>query len=198
MMSFASLDSTTRPVFEASLRQLQRLLSQDQVRVHHRRYPMWLNNATMHVSSALLQNSNNKEWRFYFMLRIRYWQDAAITYPMVSQVAQAALSIALDLGRISGGEAHELMDGIRRNAHHYELAEMVTISIMNFEKVAAGEDGVRITELASRFEELTIFDEWTTGVIGGGADADRAVLTEHCFDRMGLYDGNVWRMLRCD
>jgi hypothetical protein len=198
MMSFVSIDSSPDVVFNASLRQLQRLVYQYQANVVPQRYSVWVNNAAMHASDAALRgtrpppppqrraeeevvvvvvdDAEDAEWRFYFLLCMRYWKTSVGAYPMLVHVAQATLTIAMELGRVSATEARELMSEVEHRARHHDMARMATSSIIEFERAALAGEKFRVTELARRFDELAISDQWLTD---GDGDGDGEASTEN-------------------
>jgi hypothetical protein len=164
MKSFAALDSSPQSVFQASLNQLQRILFEYQARNQSKSLSLWLAPASLHVANAVLNITNHPDWHFYFSLCMRYWKQCAICFPVAIELAQATLSLALSKGRITGLEASTLMEGIREQAKHHDMTEIITVSIIiDFELAMSSKNDSRCHVLARRFNELIMFDELTTG-----------------------------------
>jgi hypothetical protein len=133
------------------------------IRIPPARYSVWLNCAAMLVGATLLKDMDDKMWRFYFMLCLGYWREAVPSYPVFSQVVLANLSMALQRGAMSTSEANSIRDEFQAMRRPYEVADVASSSIMDFEQALSSETGSRIHELAERFEEMTMFDALTTG-----------------------------------
>jgi len=164
LLSFTSLDSSPDAIFNASLRQLRRLVVDYFTNRQPRDYSIWLNAATIHVSSTAVRSADDPDWRFYFLLCMGVWTEGVLRYPLMADIAQANLSLAMDVGCVTGLEAQALMEELHVRSRHRRRAEVATSAIFDFDRaVSAEEGGFRIHELARRFDDLATFDMLTTG-----------------------------------
>lgn len=158
-MSFASSDSSPDAIFNASLKQLKRLVLAYRTRFEGRRYSAWLNAAAQHVCNVVIRETNDPTWRFYFSLCMGYWKESVVAFPVMAAIAKANLSLALSAGCVSGAEAHMILGEIESRAQHHKEVEVAVSAIADFERAAFADDQVRIDELGQQFELLTWFDE---------------------------------------
>lgn len=112
------------------------------------------------------------EWRFYFRLSLSYLQELYKRYPMWIDVIKASLAMAVDGGNLTSAEALQIMEDITRKSgqHHGVVEHMFNSCIADFELAMTDPDRARVHELALKFDQLALFDEFTTVV----ADASEA------------------------
>src|SRR3569833_396883 len=80
LRSFSSFDSSPRTVFNASFRQLQRLLVEYCTRCDPRLYNFFLNGAVLHISHIILHDTKIPEWRFYLLLCMGWMKEIFVRY----------------------------------------------------------------------------------------------------------------------
>lgn len=162
--SFASTDSSPNAIFNASLRQLQRVVF-DHIKLYYQaeRYSAMLNPAVMHICNVVLADMTRKDARFYFLLCLKFWAAGVQACPVFADIAQGYLSLGLQNGCISAQEARRWKQLI---ADQTEAAagDVACSVIVNFDQQvsmnnAYGDD--RAHHLSQRFEELAMVDELT-------------------------------------
>jgi hypothetical protein len=158
------LSSTPSSTFNASLRQLRRLMLEYLRRVPPADYSVWLNSAAMHVGTTMLKGTEDLTWPFYLRLCFAYWKSAALNYPVLSQVASASLAVALRVGALTASEAYAINKDMQTLVRHHEegLAVIANTSVIDFDHNLVEIEGFRVFELAQSLDELTMFEEWTT------------------------------------
>lgn len=174
MRSFSAEDSTLDKIFDASMNQLKRLLYIYVSQLQSTLYSPILSCGLMHLNSALMKAGPGKgqgkqdaeEWRFYFRLSLSYLQELYKRYPMWIDVIKANLVMAVDGGNLTSAEALKIIEDISRESgqHHGIVAHVFTSCIADFELVMTDPDRARVHELALKFDQLALFDEFTTVV----------------------------------
>jgi hypothetical protein len=124
----------------------------------------WIFNAAgLHLSSIMVhQAAIDPSWRFFFRLCFDYWKDLYVCYRVYASIVPAHLSIALQAGAITAKEARLMhQEFLAVGTHHRIVHEVRTDMYVDFQKAIRNEDGARVDELASKFEELMLFDTFT-------------------------------------
>ncbi|TEA14931.1 Nitrogen assimilation transcription factor nit-4 [Colletotrichum sidae] len=164
LMSFTSIDSHPKKIHAASVKQLRDLVVN--YRTHHLAGSItgFINPGLFTLSLALLEDRSDPLWRFYFVLCVRCWRDLYACYPVFRNVAQAFLSMAMQKDAFTASEAKELMEYIDDNGrHHAGGAEAFTTFIFDPSAGAVGK--LQIDAMARKFDEMVLFDEFTTGAM---------------------------------
>jgi hypothetical protein len=133
-----------------------------ELRTHYQpqNYSIFFTPAAILVSNAVLRHTSEPTWRFWFLICMDYWKETAAKYPVMVQIAQACLSFAMKVGRITGMEARVCLNQIKLKLPRRELEEIETAVIFDFDQAISGTEGYRADELAKLFEELVMFDEF--------------------------------------
>jgi hypothetical protein len=89
------------------------------------------------------------------------WMKEVVTrYAVIGKAGQAHMSVGLAQGAITSDEARTFMEAIRRKGHHHDLAEIGLSCIIDFKAAMSSHVDGRAHELAERFDELALFDEF--------------------------------------
>ncbi|KAK8034192.1 hypothetical protein PG993_009187 [Apiospora rasikravindrae] len=193
LQSFAAADSTLDKIFDASMNQLKRLLYIYVSQLQSNLYSPILSCGMIHLNSALMkaappppptktprENESNDsndadadEWRFYFRLSLSYLQELYKRYPMWIDVIKATLAMAVDGGNLTSAEALQIIADVTRQSgqHHLISAQVFNSCIVDFDLAITDPDRARVHELALKFDQLALFDEFTT-VVADGAEAE--------------------------
>lgn len=161
MRSFASVDSTPQAIYDASWRQLKQIVLGHRVRYQGKQFTIWLNTALLQVIGAVLRDMTDPHWRTFFSICMNYWTESVIAYPVQQGLLQVSLSLALSLGRISGAEACLVMESAERRSRHHEKTPGVLSTILDFQASTSAKDGFTALELARKFDDLALFNDWT-------------------------------------
>jgi hypothetical protein len=162
MRSFASADSSPRAIHDLSIRQLQRLILELSIQYDSSRYSHFFIAATLLVSNTVVHQTDDPQWKFWFLLCARFWKEVVVKCPVALQFAQANLSFAMNVGCVSGADARKLMAQTEANARRNEHAEITTAAIFDFNQAMLATGEYRTNELASKFEELSFLDDVIT------------------------------------
>ena len=179
MHSFASSDSCPITIYNASFQQLKRLLLQAQKEPSYSIQSGLLNPAAMHMANVILAHSGFESWRTYFLLCMRFWVDATASFPVLADIAQGYMSLAVQNGGLSTLEARRLQKVLAKKGRRHEAGEFSSV-IVDFDGSVERGAFYRANELAERFNELAMFDELTTGnVVQPESDVQYATAENH-------------------
>ncbi|KAM0487395.1 hypothetical protein ACHAP7_001908 [Fusarium lateritium] len=160
LKSLSSQDSSPKAVFDASMRQLQRIVLDYTTNYEPRLYNFILNGAVLHVFHSTLQSKDTLDWRFNIALGMGWMKEIFIRVPIIGKVAQAFMAVGMGSGMISNKEAREFMQDLQRQGRHKDLDDITASCIVDFEVAMSSNHDGRAQELAKRFEELALFDEF--------------------------------------
>ncbi|KAK8099938.1 hypothetical protein PG999_010312 [Apiospora kogelbergensis] len=189
LRSFAAEDSTLDKIFDASMKQLKRLLYIYVSQLQSTLYSPTLSCGMLHLTNALMKTvpaaDDRDEWRFYFRLSLSYLTELYKRYPIWIDIIKANLAMAVDSGNLTMAEALAIVADVARSGQHHGVVEHVfTSCILDFELALTDQKQARVHQLALKFDQLALFDEFTTvtGVpeVHADDDADPDVDHETC------------------
>jgi hypothetical protein len=158
LRSFSSQDSTPDHIFLASLNQLKRILFDHLTQVPTQPVCFWINAATMHISQAIMQDLT--DWHFCFRLCMQFWKEAYVCSRVMIHLVEASLSLAMQQGLITGQEAKAMTDEVRQLGRHHNTPEAaIATAVLDYNLAMSDPRRARMDVIASRFEELVMFDE---------------------------------------
>ncbi|KAI9163565.1 nitrate assimilation regulatory protein nira [Paramyrothecium foliicola] len=127
-----SVIHSPKTVFDASLRQLQRILLDYTSNYDPRFYNFIINGAVLHVLDVTLHNRDTLGWRLNITLGMGWIREIYVRFAVIGKVAQAYMAIGLDTGMISNEEAVEFMEALQLRGRHQNLADVAVSCIVDF------------------------------------------------------------------
>lgn len=194
---FTSADSSPGAIYEASINQMKHIVLQ-----HHLDYPDKLFSSFaytgyMQLCSAMAGSgapdltsgmrgppSQRREERFYFDVCMCFLQDAYLQHALAMPIAQGLLTMALESRLIPASKARKILQGLEeRGAHHHQASLSHTKEawqvIVNFELSVVDSDASRAHVLASKLEDLVLFDEFMNTTTTATDDEDQDCRDEY-------------------
>ncbi|KAF4340440.1 conidial development fluffy [Fusarium beomiforme] len=165
MRSFAAPDSNPKTIYAASVNQLKQLTLWYYLR-DGKSMSIWINPGFLVLVGALLRDEGTVDLsqRLYVLLCIRCCANLYVAYPIFLDIAKAFLAMALQRKAVSGNEASNLLAYIRQHgAHHADLSEVVSNTLVDADLASTAPDKAAAHALAELFEDLSLFDQFTTG-----------------------------------
>lgn len=104
------------------------------------------------------------EWHFYFLLCLANCQDLLTCYSVFASVMRGFLSMALQKGVMSTGEARALMSKAEMHAkHHPATAQNRNFGVFYIDLglTTTRPEAASVAVLAQKFKELLLFDDLT-------------------------------------
>ncbi|KAK5994307.1 hypothetical protein PT974_04780 [Cladobotryum mycophilum] len=159
LISFASKDSSPRAVFSASVNQLKRLAVIYRSKHISTTYMPYVNGSLVHIADTVLKDKTDPNWKYYFMLCIRCWQQLYIGHPIFGDIARASLSMATKNDRITKDEANILLAELQELGYHHRFAQSVitTSIIVDYDLAMTNRDEARVRTLAISFTDTKLF-----------------------------------------
>ncbi|EXA28888.1 hypothetical protein FOVG_19546 [Fusarium oxysporum f. sp. pisi HDV247] len=164
LRSFASSDSSPVSVCHASFQQLKRLLVEAMTRPRYSIQSGLLNPAVMHISNIILAHSDRRNYRHYLLLCMSFWIDATPSFPVLADIARAYLSLALRDRSLSAQDARILKQKLTKIREQYSSNEVSSV-IVDFDCATAQGASYRANELAQKFDEYAMFEEFTNNSV---------------------------------
>lgn len=119
----------------------------------------WINAATIHISHAIMQDLT--DWHFCFRLCMQFWKEAYVCSRAMLNLVEASLSLAMQQRLITGQEAKVMADEVRQMGQHHNTPEAAIASaVLDLNLAMSDPDRAKMNVIASRFEELIMFDEF--------------------------------------
>ncbi|KAK1953638.1 hypothetical protein LY78DRAFT_708259 [Colletotrichum sublineola] len=158
---FGSKKATPNAVQAASVNQLKKIV------LHYRKtYPeplfsLFWHSALLYLANAVLQDvdlsGRNPEWRFYFRLCLTCYQTLYSGYPLVRQIAQSLLSMALTKGVMEAREAVAILEGLEMRGKHRRVPDQKMVSlIVDLDLAVTDAPAARLETLAQKFRQIQI------------------------------------------
>jgi hypothetical protein len=160
LRSFFSPDASPKAVYDASINQLKKLLHVYYVSGVDAKTHLWLNAGQITLCVALLEDLSDPLWRHYFLLCMRYWRNFYYLYPIFHGEVKAFLSMAMEKNAITAREAQHLRGFVEKNGEHHETPVEPFTSIL-FDPSGSDIRDVQLRTMASKFEDLVLFDNYT-------------------------------------
>ncbi|KAK2019173.1 hypothetical protein LZ32DRAFT_624542 [Colletotrichum eremochloae] len=158
---FGSKKATPNAVQAASVNQLKKIV------LHYRKtYPeplfsLFWHSVLLYLANAVLQDADlsgrNQEWRFYFRLCLTCYQTLYSGYPLVRQIAQSLLSMALTKGVMEAREAVAILEGLEMRGKHRRVPDQKMVSlIVDLDLAVTDASAARLETLAQKFRQIQI------------------------------------------
>ncbi|KAK7937640.1 uncharacterized protein PG986_014508 [Apiospora aurea] len=190
---FNSADSSPGAIYEVSINQMKHMVFQ-----HHLDFPdklfssfayagyMQLGSAIASAGPSVLGSSSNRstqdrrrEQRFYFDLCMCFFQDAYLQHTVARPVAQGLLCMALENRLLRASKVRQVLEQFRKREEHQNhagyqsrISTTPPQAIVNFELAVVDVDAARAHRLASKLEDLLLFDEFTSTTTTGEDEDD--------------------------
>ena len=162
LKTFTAVDSFADVVFNASINQLKRIVFDFYFMWPKELHTAWFNVALLQVANTCLRSQSCGDWRLYFLLCVRCWEDLYINYPIFEEILMAYLSIALRNGLFTTQEAESLRQELTaKGSHHTGPARANFLADLELGMTDPAEADSRV--LADRFDELRLFVDVTQG-----------------------------------
>jgi hypothetical protein len=160
--TFTSRDSFADVVFDASINQLKRIVFDFYFLWSKESHTTWFNVALVQVADTCLRSQADCDWRLYFLLCVRCWEDLYINYPICEEILVAYLSIALRNGVLTTQEAESLRRELTAMGSHHDGTARTNF-LADFELALTDRVEADSGVLAERYSELGLFVDVTQG-----------------------------------
>ncbi|KAK4508114.1 hypothetical protein PRZ48_001852 [Zasmidium cellare] len=156
--TFDSPNSGPEAIFNASLRQLQRLVLIYRLSVSQAQYSIQWHPGLLYVSHAMLE-SRGPEWKFYFLLCLYGHCDLAGAFPLAALCFKGLLSMAIDQEALTVSQARYLEKQLRGRIKHLVPGPSDSGLQLELNDLKARTKPKQVDELARKFDQVAFFDD---------------------------------------
>ncbi|KAF2117392.1 hypothetical protein BDV96DRAFT_572001 [Lophiotrema nucula] len=170
--SFKKSAPSPEAIFAASVKQLKALI------FSYRDLKAPISNrfwhcALMYVAGATLKEWRwNPEWRYYFLLCLYSYQKYFTAFAVYEEIVLGLLMMAISNGALRGEEARLITQELRKigagDVAREKEAERVRrrkLFMIDFDRALTDQENASLDTLIQKYEEVTIFDEFTEGIV---------------------------------
>ena len=157
--------SDPEAIFSASVKQLKHLIhlyDATHTSVYHSIY--W-HVALMTVANAVVKDPSDPEWNIYLLLCLYHYSRLNICYSVAGTITQGLLAIAVDRGAIKFQQAASYMDMFSLNGQRKIGQKVQSGFVVDLDLALTDKDAAFAETLADKFDQLTMFSDFTEGVV---------------------------------
>lgn len=163
--NWSSAAPTPHALFAASIRQLKRLML-IYFATHKPSHSIYWHTALLHVANAVLNDPGNVDSRFYFVTCIRGYAHLFTGFLVSKGIAQSLLAMALAKKAIPHQDAVQLIEELQNNdGSRRKLTDKSAGFVVDLDRAVNDPEGATVEKLSDQFEQITIFDAYTTGMM---------------------------------
>lgn len=162
LKTFAAHPSSPDAAFNASVRQLKQLVIRYRCEYESSAYTLLWQSALIYVANAVLHDTQNPEWRFYFLACIYGYEGLRRSYRIAEVISRGLLAMTLRDGDISGTEARVLLKHIREAEKIHAKENVRATFMVDLDLAMTDPEAARVENLAGRFEDIALFRDFTT------------------------------------
>lgn len=148
--------------FTASLNQLKHLAVLFRYKFACAPYAAFWHTALLHVANAVMQDTEDPQWRSYFVLCLDSYAELYSSFRIAGGIVKSLLSIALRLKAITVSEAHALLAQVsEKGLHHTDIDDISASFVVDLNLVYVDRVAAQLTSLNKAFDDLALFGEFT-------------------------------------
>jgi tRNA A-37 threonylcarbamoyl transferase component Bud32 len=148
-------------VFTASLHQIKHLAIVFRYTYPCASYAAFWHVALLLVSNAVMRNTEDAQWRAYFMFCVNSYADLFGAFAVAGAIVKSLISIGLRLGIIKASEARTLMGRLHENGlHHKDFKTIKSLIVVDLSLAVTDVAAARRLSSDS-LEDLILFQEFT-------------------------------------
>ncbi|KZL78030.1 N-terminal fungal transcription regulatory domain-containing protein (zinc finger protein) [Colletotrichum tofieldiae] len=162
LKTFSARRASPDAAFNASVSQLKQLVVRYRCNYESSTYTLLWQSALIYVANAVLHETQDPEWRFYFLTCIYGYEGLRKSYRIAEVITRGLLTMTLRDGDISGKEARHLLKQIREAEKSHAKEDVRATFMVDLDLAMTDPDAARVENLAERFEDIALFREFTT------------------------------------
>ncbi|KAF1844764.1 uncharacterized protein K460DRAFT_98206 [Cucurbitaria berberidis CBS 394.84] len=167
--SYLPQGASPTSIFAASVKQLKSLIFEYTYQYQPTQYNQMFPDSILYAANAVLHDRLDPERRpyFFFYMQLFHVFGSMGGGKAVNVTMQALLAIAHDKGAISSTEATQFTERLKDETSPKENEVVKTEHgwTVDMDHAIAGTAAANVDQLAHRFEEITLFNEFTEGVV---------------------------------
>ncbi|KAK2017738.1 hypothetical protein LZ32DRAFT_445225 [Colletotrichum eremochloae] len=150
--------------FAASVEQLKELV-EVYASYPQSTFSIFGHSALLHVANAVASDTSNPEWRPYFLGCIRAYQSLYTSFTVAEVIAGGLLSMVVRKGAMDMAEASGLLQELRAKKNQTLIGRATGMFVTDLDLAVTDREAARVDRMMEKFEELTVLDEFTQGII---------------------------------
>ncbi|KAF5018427.1 hypothetical protein F66182_9601 [Fusarium sp. NRRL 66182] len=182
LKTFPCRRSSPDAAYKASVNQLKRLIVVYRKNYTSSTFTMLWHTALINVANAILGDKKDPASRFYLFFCLQTYGELRRSYRFAETIGRSILSMALQGGDLSAGEARQLMKQFEENRFSNPSDDIRATFMADLNLAMTDPEEASVESLSDRFEDIALFREFTTG---GDSDEDEPMES----------DDNAWDMM---
>ncbi|KAK2000066.1 hypothetical protein LX36DRAFT_741229 [Colletotrichum falcatum] len=150
--------------FAASVEQLKELV-EVYASYPQSTFSIFGHSALVHVANAVASDTSNPEWRPYFLSCIRGYQNLYSSFTVAEVIAGGLLSMVVRKGAMDLAEASGLLQELRAKKNQKLVGRATGLFVTDLDLAVTDREAARVDRMMERFEEMTVLDEFTQGIV---------------------------------
>ncbi|KAL9086377.1 MAG: hypothetical protein Q9165_007163 [Trypethelium subeluteriae] len=119
-----------------------------------------MNASLLQLSSALINEKPGHDWRDYLRLCLHCYEDLYVGFPLMEEIVQGLMGMAVQNDTLSRPEANEIMQGIRAKGQHHKASDSFISSFtLDFQLASTSPDDAMVRKMALKFDQSTLFND---------------------------------------
>ncbi|RMZ81257.1 hypothetical protein DV737_g2560, partial [Chaetothyriales sp. CBS 132003] len=119
----------------------------------------------MSVSNTVVKDRKDPEWRPYFFLCLHQYKILARSFRLVQWIVPGLLTIAVQYGAINSSEANSIKKQFRADQRIRRPEGSGAGFVLDMDLAVTDWRAAQADTLAAKFEDLSLFNEFTTDIV---------------------------------
>ncbi|KAG7123089.1 Nitrogen assimilation transcription factor nit-4 like protein [Verticillium longisporum] len=160
LTTFSSRRSSAEAAFKASVNQLKRLIVVYRSQYQSSAYTILWHTALIYVANAVLKDTGDPEWRFYFLHCVYGYESLRKSYRLAEAIGRALLAMTLRNGDITGLEARTILQQLKQRGLDHPSGDIRATFMGDLELALTNPGEAKVETLAGQFEDVALFQEF--------------------------------------
>ncbi|KAK2764234.1 Nitrogen assimilation transcription factor nit-4-like protein 1 [Colletotrichum kahawae] len=162
LKTFSARRSYPEAAFNASVNQLKQLIVRYRCNYESSAYTMLWQTALIYVANAVLRNTQDPEWRLYFLACIYGYEGLRTSYRVAEVISRGLLTMSLREGDMSGTEARHLLKEVTGPEGAGGKGDVRATFMADLDLAMTDPEAAKVENLAKKFEDVALFSDFTT------------------------------------
>jgi hypothetical protein len=164
LKTFSADDSSAYTAYKASVNQLKRLIVDYRTNYETSVYSILWHTGLLYLANAVLQDTEDPEWRLYFLLCIYGYENLRRPYRVSEIIGRGLLSMTLRDTNMSGEDARKTLADLEEHGLDHvkkSVEENVRATFMvDLHLAMTDPEKAKVENMANEFETLAIFQDF--------------------------------------
>ncbi|OLN83691.1 Nitrogen assimilation transcription factor nit-4-like protein 10 [Colletotrichum chlorophyti] len=128
-------------------------------------YSIFWHSSLLNLANAVASDPTNPDWKHYFLSCIRGYQGLYSSFTVAEVIAGGLLSMVVRKGAMEMTEALTLLQELRAKKGRKPVGRATGMFVTDLDLAVTDREAARVDRVIEKFEEMTILDEFTQGII---------------------------------